>query len=844
MGFADRCLLALLALLVAAPAVHAKKCTDTSGFDAAMEAVEAAVPCADATKHGKYVKSAKKALGNSLTGACKKQFVRDFIAKSTCGRPGFVVCCETNKKGKNVSKVVKNASKCKKGTVCTDTNPTSVGDGCTAQGTCVTTTTTTTTTLGTPTTETPTTTTSSTTLGKVLEFSLTAAGGTCGDTRDASNAVLANLTCGGLNIGGGGSVIPEGPTPDGSVSRFALECTGSSCTILPTAFSLNPPINTPGPDCTDVGCNFGTPLPIPNPLAGGSLTVCVQNTWAQPASGTLDLSTGSSSTNVPLQSDNYLTGNLAQPCPRCSATGTPAAPGTGTCDRGPRTGMSCTTTNSGGITRDCPTGGADAGHVCTPGGGTCIDGAHVGAISVNLSPLTTGASSKSDPGGLFCPNQGPAAGAGHLEGCFGKPLCRSYSEQGVEAGPITQDVPATATLVSTFCIAATGNGLVDASADLPGPGAVSLPGQFVVKDVTPVTTTTSIATTTVPTTTTAPTTLATTTTVISSTTTTTSCPAGTCLDFSLTTAGGTCGTAKDGTNTTVKSLTCGGLNIGGGASIIPEGPTPDGSQSRFALSCTGSACNISANTTVPAANTAAPDCTNTGCNFGTPLPIPNPLAGGALTVCVLNTWASPATGTLDLTTGVSSTSVPLTSDNYITGNLAQPCPRCSATGTPASPGHGTCDRGPNTGGPCTTTSSTGLTRDCPTGGVAAGKPCTAGGGACVDGSHVGPISVNLSPLTTGSATSTHADGLFCPGQGPAAGPGHLAGCFGQTTCQSITENGAPAGVITPGSPSSATLASVFCIAGTGNGLVDASADLPGPGAVSLPGQFLVSGSTP
>ena len=180
-----------------------------------------------------------------------------------------MVCCETNKKGKNISTVVK-ATKCTKGTVCPDTNPTNVGDGCTAQGTCVTTTTTTTTTLGTPTTETPTTTTSSTTLGKVLEFSLTAAGGTCGETRDASNAVLANLTCGGLNIGGGGSVIPEGPTPDGSISRFALECTGSSCTILPTAFSLNPPINTPGPDCTDVGCNFGTPLPIPNPLAGGS----------------------------------------------------------------------------------------------------------------------------------------------------------------------------------------------------------------------------------------------------------------------------------------------------------------------------------------------------------------------------------------------------------------------------------------------------------------------------------------------------------------------------------------------------------------------------------------------
>jgi hypothetical protein len=38
------------------------------------------------------------------------------------------------------------------------------------------------------------------------------------------------------------------------------------------------------------------------------------NTWSAAASGTLDLSTGASSTNVPLISDNYLTGNVAQPC--------------------------------------------------------------------------------------------------------------------------------------------------------------------------------------------------------------------------------------------------------------------------------------------------------------------------------------------------------------------------------------------------------------------------------------------------------------------------------------------------------------------------------------------------
>jgi hypothetical protein len=84
-------------------------------------------------------------------------------------------------------------------------------------------------------------------------------------------------------------------------------------------------------------------------------------------------------------------------------------------------------------------------------------------------------------------------------------------------------------------------------------------------------------------------------------------------------------------------------------------------------------------------NTAAPDCSNTACNFGTPLPIPNPTSP-TLTTCVLNTFSSPASGTLDLSTGASSTNVALVSDTYLTGNAGQPCPKCSGHGTPSSPG--------------------------------------------------------------------------------------------------------------------------------------------------------------
>jgi hypothetical protein len=347
---------------------------------------------------------------------------------------------------------------------------TTTGAATTTTGAVTTTTGAATTTTGAVTTTTSGATTTTTQSATLLEFSTGMPGGTCGNTQDASAAVIKNLTCGGLNIGGGASIVPEGPTPDGSTSQFALSCTGSSCTIGPT--STAPPVNSAAPDCTDTGCNFGTPLPIPNPTLP-TLTTCVLNTWSAAASGTLDLSSGASSTNVPLNSDVYLTGNLTQPCPKCSATGTPSSPGTGTCDRGPRATMACTTTSSTGVTRDCPTGGSDATHPCTPGGGACIDGSHVGVIAVNLSPLTTGTASKTDPGGLFCPSQTTA-------GCFASGSCRTITENGKAAGPVTTGTPATATLASVFCISATGNGTVDASANLPGPGAVSLPGTFLV----------------------------------------------------------------------------------------------------------------------------------------------------------------------------------------------------------------------------------------------------------------------------------------------------------------------------------------------------------------------------
>jgi hypothetical protein len=475
MAMINRSLLALLALLVAAPAARAAKCSDTSGFAAAQKAVEALCSC-DALKHGKYVKCGKKVSKGNLSHGCRGLFTQRFLAQSTCGRTGFVVCCQTNKKGKDASKAVK-AAKCHRPLCPTD--PTSVGEGCTSSGACVTTTTTTTTTASTaPTTTTTTTSTTTTTCPEsgcthyLLDFTVTAPTGTCGTTKDGSNVLIKSLTCGGLNLGGGAGSVPEGPTPEGSVNRYRLDCAEPSCAVGPTTAA--PAVNSAEPDCTDTGCNFGTPLPIPN----GPTSTCVLNTYSAPAGGTLDRTTGATSLSVALSSDTYLTGvnyPSGLPCPRCIG---------GTCDVGARAGLGCLATNPDGLTRDCPPGGSDATFKCIAGSLTdslCTDGSvHIGPIAVDLSPLTTGSASKSDANGLFCASLGQGTDLHGAPGCFGSADCRSISETGSPAGPLTPGVASPAILASVFCIAKTNDptGVVDTTADLPGPGAVSLPGKM------------------------------------------------------------------------------------------------------------------------------------------------------------------------------------------------------------------------------------------------------------------------------------------------------------------------------------------------------------------------------
>jgi hypothetical protein len=182
----------------------------------------------------------------------------------------------------------------------------------------------------------------------------------------------------------------------------------------------------------------------------------------------------------------------------------------------------------------------------------------------------------------------------------------------------------------------------------------------------------------------------------------------------------------------------------------------------------------------------------------------------------VSTFSAPATGTVNLLTGATTANVALDLHLYVTGSAAQPCPLCSAPGTPAAPGSGTCDRGANAGGACTSLNSLGLSKDCQPGGL--------------DGSaDLGSLLANLSPVTTGTATLSNPTGFFCPGQANA-------GCFGNSACRSIQETGvAPSSLLSAVNPQPATLVSTFCIPKTGNLLIDGSVDLPGPAAISLPG---------
>ena len=276
--------------------------------------------------------------------------------------------------------------------------------------------------------------------------------------------------------------------------------------------------------------------------------------------------------------------------------------------------------------------------------------------------------------------------------------------------------------------------------------------------------------------------------------------------------------------TKIADLGLGCLYIGGGIATVAPSQIPENATSIFnttdginltaSLGTSRADCTTGPQPTQHCVNNAAVECTSDAdcantpggcafdptCFFGPPIPV-----NGFPPTCVINVFAADGSGTLDVPTGQSSVSINLGSRVYLAPLFSgMTCPSCIS---------GFCDSGQNAGQPCSTANSANTSLECPP----------------FDSQFISTLPVNLTPLSSGTATVTAADGIFCSGQ-------VNAGAFGQATAQAITQVGLPSGDLSDGLPHAGVLVSDFCIPATGNVALDGIADLPGPGSLSLPGN--------
>ena len=369
-----------------------------------------------------------------------------------------------------------------------------------------------------------------------VSFVTGAGSGTCGDFTDAAGVPLVanadltpGLNCGGLYFGGSGNAVPlPNSVPQAGLSIANVCCSGTSLTAVGATAAETGSERT----CTGAGCLFGPPLPVVN-LNEPATSTCVVNRLASSARGSGDCALGTSELTAPLSSEIFLAGDSLfncligdttppgnrcsldsdcgpggicptgiQPCPVCRG----AAPGSETCFGGPNNGMACVpgTTSPGSeypTSHDCPpvpslsigtlpisfalSTGTVIEESVTLGTprvfcGFCRDADDTGCFEGNtrssLCPEPVGETHPCDSNddcaapyesceqnrpGAFAPNGGSA---------------RTIRLFGAPAGDARDRLPHTATLASFFCIPPTYDPIIDNAANLPGPGAVTLPG--------------------------------------------------------------------------------------------------------------------------------------------------------------------------------------------------------------------------------------------------------------------------------------------------------------------------------------------------------------------------------
>lgn len=315
-----------------------------------------------------------------------------------------------------------------------------------------------------------------------------------GSLLDGTNTKIADLGLGCLYFGGGKNTnVPGGIIPTGSTTFFRIISQNGNAVILggadgprtsctkgagPNKHCIKGEAGTDGMGaCTsdancanhvgscvlDANCFFGSPLSIPNPNVAGTST-CVINVIQNDVLGTGDLVVGSAAVAMTLASRVYLTGTafddsttpIIEACPRCLS---------GTCNKGANAGKQCVTTAPNLVSLDCPP----------------LATQFLATLPIALNPFSTAPTQIQNATGVFCPNQVTAPSSSLNTGALGKTTARTVKEAGSPAGNITDHLPHTAALGSTFCIPATGNQLIDPVAGLPGPGALSVTGQLVLQ---------------------------------------------------------------------------------------------------------------------------------------------------------------------------------------------------------------------------------------------------------------------------------------------------------------------------------------------------------------------------
>jgi hypothetical protein len=288
--------------------------------------------------------------------------------------------------------------------------------------------------------------------------------------------------------------LPLGVPDLGLAVTSITSCTGQLATVGGTTSAQTGSLL----NCTAPGCFFGAPLSVPNPGTPPT-SVCVLNQVAEAPSGSVNCGTGATSIDLPLDSILFLTGDTAtdpsgtipgvQPCPLCSG---------GTCVGGPNAGMTCTEGTTAindayPTSHDCPPdpmfniGTLPIGLALTSGTVTWT-----AVPSGNQARVFSGFCRDADGTGAFenpanhCLENGVAVGSG-CSGTFEACVQRNQGAFGPNGGAVQTITaignaasllggPAPGTLVGIFSIPPTFDATVDAAGDLPGPGAVAIPG--------------------------------------------------------------------------------------------------------------------------------------------------------------------------------------------------------------------------------------------------------------------------------------------------------------------------------------------------------------------------------